>query len=174
MQAPSEYCWWALNYWWTQIRKFSDFGGGGSRRGGCNNSISITVCQNSSPLLMYQTIAFALSNPFLSLFQEDFFFFLWHYYTDANNSMKLIWYAKWVCTFGWGCRYRFLLVGSITRNFRYWKHPHLSQLSGLPHARHIKGHFALSWLSRIWCLPEMTFFSINHRSKYGSDQLPHF
>lgn len=140
MQAPSEYCWWALNYWWTQIRKFSDFGGGGSRRGGCNNSISVTVCQNRSPLLTYQTIAFALSNPFLNLFQEDFW---WWCYTDAYSFMNLIGCAKWVCTLGWVCRFRlqFLLAGSISRDFRYWEHPHLSQLSGLPHARHVKGHF---------------------------------
>lgn len=52
---------------------FQIFGGGGSRRGGCNNSLSVTVCQNRSPLLTYQTITSALSNPFLNLFQEDFF-----------------------------------------------------------------------------------------------------
>lgn len=111
-----------------------------SRRGGCNNSISVTVCQNRSPLLTYQTVAFALSNPFLNLFQEDFW---WWCYTDAYSFMNLIGCAKWVCTLGWVCRFRlqFLLVGSISRDFRYWEHPYLSQLSGLQHARHVKGHF---------------------------------
>lgn len=37
-------------------------GGGGSRRGGCSNSISVTLCQNCSPLLIYHTIASALNS----------------------------------------------------------------------------------------------------------------
>lgn len=120
---------------------FQFLGGGGSRRGGCSNSISVTLCQNHSPLLTYHTIAFALPNHFLNLFQEDFW---WWRYIDTHTLSKQIWRTK--CSLHLRLlRFKLwsLLVGSISWIFRYWEVPLLSQQSGLPPAWHIGIHFTL-------------------------------